>query len=120
MKIYRDGKYFAEGDDLRMIAEVSGEDPSRYSFDLGELRELKRNQMILAANADYRAIFTRDGAYVELEKDYILFRRAFGLTLTIPQQTQATQARAVVEKLQTILLAVNAAATEADVLLVIW
>jgi hypothetical protein len=46
MKIFRDGVYFAEGTDLQKIADIAGEDVSRYSFDPQEQAEIK------AAEAD--------------------------------------------------------------------
>lgn len=38
MRIYRDGEFFAEGDDLQTIAEMAGEDVSRYSFAIEDLQ----------------------------------------------------------------------------------
>jgi len=39
MRILRDGEFFATGNDLQRIADIAGEDVSRYSFHPEDLKE---------------------------------------------------------------------------------
>lgn len=80
----------------------------------------KRDELILAADADYRGIFTRDGRYVELEKDYIFIRAIMGLALSAGQRAQRDSMRAVIEKLQQKLQQANSATSVAEVEAVSW
>lgn len=55
MRILRDGEYFAEGDSLEAIAEIAGEDVSRYSFHVDDIRRVKDAEMRAAAAEKLRS-----------------------------------------------------------------
>ncbi len=106
MKIYRDGKYFAEGDDLRMLAEVSGEDPSRYSFDLDELKQHKKSEI-------------RRRVVSESESLMPVYEMLYCTRARIADPKLVTM-DAIAKKGRDLEVRVNAATTEADVMAIVW
>lgn len=106
MKIYRDGKYFAEGDDLRVIAEVSGEDPGRYSFDLDELKLQKKSEV-------------RARVVSECESLMPVYEMLYCVRARIVDPRLAAL-DIIAAKGRTLEARVNAAMTEAELTAVIW
>lgn len=120
MRILLDGQFFAEGTSLQDMAELAKVPLSRFSFAWEDVKAAKRTEMVLAADRDYRAIFTRDGQFVELEKDYILLASALGMILNAEMTGKRQAMRAVIDKLRAKLADVNAATTEAQINAITW
>lgn len=56
MRILRDGEFFATGDDLPMIAELAGDDLSRYSFHPDDLLEKRLGEINARCEEELQAL----------------------------------------------------------------
>lgn len=56
MRILRDGQPFAEGIDLQLVAEIAGEDVSRYGFHPDDYRAYRRSQFNARAEQELAAL----------------------------------------------------------------
>lgn len=113
MKIYRDGVYFAQGENLQDIAGIAGEDVSRYSYDLDELKARKRLEIRRAAFAEQD---THLAPGYE-DRDYIHIILAALQNKPDPRQNALLNIKT---KLDEKIAQINAATTEAAVELVTW
>lgn len=110
MKIYLDGQYFAEGDDLETIAELAKVPENRLSFDLVELKERKKASLERDAIANIKAIAKT------MSEDY-----ALELILLIATDAAVRQRMSsILAQLKQLKLNADKASTETELEAVNW
>lgn len=82
---------------------------------LPALKEQKEAELILAADADFQAIFV-----AQIEMQYIIIRRMMGQTISAPQQQKARDALALFEVLEGKIRQVRQATTVEEVEAISW
>lgn len=111
MRILLDGQFFAEGDSLEAMAEVSGLPVLRFSFALDDLKSNRRAELSREATRRIRALFPdTPPSDVALE----------ALLLIGTNDPRVAQMRTIKTTLDARRLSVDAAATQAAVLAVVW
>lgn len=120
MKIYRNGEYFAQGESLEDIAQIAGEDVSRYSFGLEDLRVRKEEEIDAKVMEELTPLFAPGRGREESISLIAAHVEAICKALSIPVDPRLMSVSAAGKKAQSKKQAIKTAKSEDDLDGVSW